>query len=164
MARLSDEEKEKIARSLDLAVDKASSVLIKAGVPQNLAESACVDAISQKMTLLNIEQQDTKIARAAVFALHCESVMHMLLYRLFDVAEVSGLANTDEDAMKAQTIVISNLLGHVIDGCLMTMETEEEAHDLLQNLVKVLWNVIKVKRAHADMEDESNAEGSPSIH
>ena len=164
MTNLSDEEKDRIARSLDLAVDKASSALIKAGVPQNLAESACLDAVSQKATLLNIEQQDTKLARAAVFALHCESTMHMLLCRLFDVADASGLANNDEDAVKIQTVVLSNLLGHAIDGCLMTMETEEEAHELLHTLVDSLWDIIKVKRAHADMEEESNAEGSSSIH
>ncbi len=164
MTNLSDEEKDRIARSLDLAVDKASSALMKAGVPKNFAESACLDAVSQKATLLNIEEQDTKLARAAVFALHCEETMQMLLYRLFDVADTSGLADDDEDAVKIQTVVISSLLGHAIDGCLMTMETEEEAHELLQRLVNVLWDVIKVKRAHADMEDESNAEGSSSIH
>lgn len=164
MRKLSDEEIDKIARSLDLAVDKASSALIKAGVPENLAQSSCVGAISHHMTILNIEQQETKIARAAVFALHCESEIQMLLFRLFNVAEITGLANNDEDAMKAQTVVISNLIGHAIDGCLMTMETEEEARDLINNIIKVLWNVIKVKRVNMDMEEESNAEGSSSIH
>ena len=45
MRKLSDEEIDKIARSLDLAVDKASSALTKAGVPENLAQSSCVGAI-----------------------------------------------------------------------------------------------------------------------
>lgn len=164
MKKLSDEEKDKIARSLDLAVDKASSALIKAGVPQNLAESACLDAISQRTTLLNMEQQDTKLERAAVFALHCENTMHMLLCRLFDVADASGLADTDEGAVRAQTLVISSLVGHAIDGCLMTMETEEEARGLLDNLVNTIWSVIKMKRDNMSMEEEANAEGSSSIH
>lgn len=164
MTKRSEEEMIKIAESLDSAVTKAVSALVKAGVPEFLANSACVDAIGQKMALLNIENQDTKLARAAVFSLHAEKSMHLLLSRLFNVADVAGLANTDKDAMQVQTVVISVMLGHVIDGCLMTFETNEEARELFDNLVRVIWDVVRVKRAHADMEEESNAEGSSSIH
>lgn len=158
------EEIAKIAESLDLAVDKASSALIKAGVPEFIARSSCIDATTHQMTLINIEQQDTKIAQAAVFAMHCENTMHMLLARIFDLAEVSNITKTDKEAAQIQTVVISNLLGHAIDGCLVSTETDEEAKILLETIVRVVWQAVSMKRQNQDMEDESNAEGSSSIH
>ena len=164
MAKTSQEDFIKLAAQLDTAVDKASSALIKAGVQQHAAQSACVDAISHRLSFLNIQNQETKIAKAAVFALHCENMINMLLGRVFNLAEVSGIANTEDNASKTQTVVISTLIGHAIDGCLVSSESEEDAKLLFHAIVNAVWDTAVDKRKHLDMEEESNAEGSPSIH
>jgi hypothetical protein len=164
MAKHDTDQVLKIANTLDVAVEKATSILKKAGVPEILARSACADAIGHRMTIVNIENQDTKIAKAAVFALHCENALLMLLSRFFNMSEIAGIADTDKDASKIQTIVISNLLGHAIDGCLVSTDTEEEAKELLARIVDVIWEAVSMRRRNQDMEEESNAEGSSSIH
>jgi hypothetical protein len=164
MAKHDTDKLEKIANSLNLAVNKATSALTKAGVPEILARSACVDAIGHRMTILNIENQDTKIAKAAVFALHCENTLLMMLSRFFNMSEIAGIADTDKDASKIHTIVISNLLGHAIDGCLVSTDTEEEAKELLARIVDVIWEAVSMRRRNQDIEDESNVEGSSSVH
>ena len=164
MVKMSQDDLVKIVKQLDNAVDKASSALIKAGVPEYLAHSACVDAISHRMALLNIQNQDTKISKAAVFSLHCENMFHMLLGRVFNLAEASGLANSENDASKTQTVVISTLMGHAIDGCLVSSESEQDAKLLFHTIVNTIWDLVANKRKNMDMEEESNAEGSTSIH
>jgi hypothetical protein len=164
MAKHDTDQVLKIADTLDTAVEKATSILKKAGVPETLARSACADAISHRMTIVNIENQDTKIAKAAVFALYCENTLLMLLSRFFNTAEIAGIADTDRAASKIQTIVISNLLGHAIDGCLVSTDTEEEAKELLARIVDVIWETVSIRRRNQDIEDESNVEGSSSIH
>lgn len=164
MGRMTQEEIVKVAEKLDAAVDKATSALTKGGVPEFIAQSSCVDAISHQMTYLNVLNQDTKIARVAVFALHCETATQMLLARFFSLAEICNLGDTDKDAMKLQTLVISTLIGHAIDGCLVSSETNEEAKELFQTIVNVIWETVRLKRQNLDMEEESNAEGSTSVH
>jgi hypothetical protein len=164
MAKMGQDEMMKIAERLDAAVEKAVSALTKAGVPEYISQSACVDAISHRMTHMNVMNQDTKIAKAAVFALHCENIMQMLLSRVFDLAETCGIANSDRDAMKIQTVVISAFIGHAIDGCLVSTDSNEEARDLYNTITNVVWEAVRLKRQNLDMEEESNAEGSSSVH
>jgi hypothetical protein len=80
------------------------------------------------------------------------------------MSEIAGIADTDKDASKIHTIVISNLLGHAIDGCLVSTDTEEEAKELLARIVDVIWETVSIRRRNQDIEDESNVEGSSSIH
>lgn len=164
MTKMTEEEMIKIAKTLDAAAERAISALTKAGVPELFSQSACVDAISHQLTHININNQSTHIAKAAVFALHCENCIHLLLSRLFNLADISGLAKNDKQAFKAQTVVIASLLGHAIDGCLVSTEGEEEARGLLDTVVKTIWDSVRLKRQQMDMEEESNTDGSSSIH
>jgi hypothetical protein len=88
----------------------------------------------------------------------------MLLGRVFNLAEASGLANSENDASKTQTVVISTLMGHAIDGCLVSSESEQDAKLLFHTIVNTIWDLVANKRKNMDMEEESNAEGSTSIH
>jgi|GEM_PF-5128544 len=164
MTKRSEDDVKKIATTLNNAAGRAVGALIQGGLSNDIATSSCEEAVNHCMAVVNIQNQDSKLMKAAAFAIHCEETINSLLFRLFKTAEVSGITKSNKNSLKIQTIVISNLVGHAIDGCVTSTSTEEEAKELLQAVISVVWKAMILKKINQEMEENVNAKGSSSIH
>lgn len=151
------------------ARDRVKSALMRATVPEHIADSVGIEAVGHRIAMMNLSVQDDFLSKSVVFAKHCEDVIRLALSRLFYVAENRELADTDKTAEKTQLVAISCLLGHAIEGCFMMSETEEEAEQLLNKLKDIVFSQVKLKLDQEQEENEREEEihvtaGSSSIH
>jgi predicted RNase H-like HicB family nuclease len=151
------------------ASEKAKSALMRATVPENIATSVVTEAISHRITMVNLSVQESFLTKAVVFSRHCEDTFRVAIWRLFHVAEERDMTDEENDAQKTQVIVISSLIGHAVEGCFQSTETPEEARKMLSEIVNQVFNHIRENFVEEEDENEEeekepNASGSSSIH
>jgi hypothetical protein len=148
------------------ARDRVKSALMRATVPEHIAESVGIEAVGHRVAMMNLSVQDDFLSKSIVFSKHAEDVIRLALSRLFYVAENRELAETDKTAEKTQLVVISCLLGHAIEGCFMMSETEEDAKKLFNNLKEIVFKQVMLKMEEQEEGEEEThvTTGSSSIH